>query len=484
MPLPRGSRPGRRLVGGLLGAVVVSLACLVPVSSYADVGDDYPYAGLGKCPLVPLPPKTPGGHTAPGEPGQAGSSGRPAPTGQAGEARQARHPTAAAPVRQAHLVLQRHVRRPVGLRAAQLHELRRLAAADDQRAGRLREPLRRCALGQRRPLGRGSRASSATSSTTSRPSVPSPRPTHGRVGHVAWVSAVGDGHRDRRGVQLRRSPAGTTSARCPPRRSGTSTSPTSPRRRTWAPRGPVSRPPTPTTAPGRRVRRTARLVVHRPSGHTTRLRTPGGWSAHAAPSLVTDAQGRDLGRRGLGARPRVDHAHVCRVDGLHASAVGAGRVGHLVSRTRDGRTGSAARARHRSERHSARAAHAGRAVRPMEPAAPDGPARLVVDARRTRRHAGRRRPCVGGRGDPPRHPAVTAHDPRRPALDRVPPGRPRTWSMTSTPALADAPDGRVWLATRRPPRRPGRAAHRLRRRSLGATATGWPASGRRTPLRR
>ena len=57
---------------------MVSLACLLPVSSYADVGDDYPYAGLGKCPLVPLPPKNPGGHHAPGGPGKPGAPSGPA----------------------------------------------------------------------------------------------------------------------------------------------------------------------------------------------------------------------------------------------------------------------------------------------------------------------------------------------------------------------------------------------------------------------
>ena len=128
------------------------------------------------------------------EPGQAGEPGRSAPTGQAGDARQARRPQP--PPRQCakHIWFYNGtLRRPVGLRAAQLHELRRLAAARDQRARRLREPLRRCAIRQRRASG----------TTTPQalgylvddvPAVGAVAQTDaGRVGHVAWVSAVGDG---------------------------------------------------------------------------------------------------------------------------------------------------------------------------------------------------------------------------------------------------------------------------------------------------
>ena len=86
MPFPRGRRRGRRIVVGMiLGGAVLSLVGLTPTASYA-AGDDYPYAGLGKCPLVPLPPKPPrppggpnkpGGPVHPGTPGHPGSSGQP-----------------------------------------------------------------------------------------------------------------------------------------------------------------------------------------------------------------------------------------------------------------------------------------------------------------------------------------------------------------------------------------------------------------------
>ena len=63
MPFPPERRRGSRLIGGILGiATAVSLVGLA-APSHAD--DDYPYRGLGQCPLVPLPPHT----TQPGKPG-------------------------------------------------------------------------------------------------------------------------------------------------------------------------------------------------------------------------------------------------------------------------------------------------------------------------------------------------------------------------------------------------------------------------------
>jgi hypothetical protein len=59
MPHARGGRQARRIIWGMvLASLTVSLVGLVPTTSYAS-GDDYPYAGLGQCPLVPLPPKPP-----------------------------------------------------------------------------------------------------------------------------------------------------------------------------------------------------------------------------------------------------------------------------------------------------------------------------------------------------------------------------------------------------------------------------------------
>ena len=74
MPFPP-RRRGSRLIGGILGiATAVSLVGLA-APSYAD--DDYPYRGLGQCPLVPLPPHAK--HTKPGKPGKPGQPSKPGP---------------------------------------------------------------------------------------------------------------------------------------------------------------------------------------------------------------------------------------------------------------------------------------------------------------------------------------------------------------------------------------------------------------------
>ncbi len=81
MPCPGETRRRRRLVGSMVGAVVALSLVGLAAPSYA--GDDYPYRGLGKCPLVPLPhptkpPGQPGGPTKPGTPpGQTNGPGGP-----------------------------------------------------------------------------------------------------------------------------------------------------------------------------------------------------------------------------------------------------------------------------------------------------------------------------------------------------------------------------------------------------------------------
>ena len=58
MSCPHERRRGRLLAGGVVIAAALSLVGLA-APSYA--ADDYPYRGLGHCPLVPLPkpPPTP-----------------------------------------------------------------------------------------------------------------------------------------------------------------------------------------------------------------------------------------------------------------------------------------------------------------------------------------------------------------------------------------------------------------------------------------
>jgi hypothetical protein len=81
MPFPRGRRRGRRIVGGMiLGGLALSVVGLLPTTPRAHAaGDDYPYRGLGQCPLVPLPPVKPG--PQPGRPGGPATPGAPTPPG-------------------------------------------------------------------------------------------------------------------------------------------------------------------------------------------------------------------------------------------------------------------------------------------------------------------------------------------------------------------------------------------------------------------
>src|SRR3954469_20352877 len=81
MPFPLVRRRGSRLVGGVL-AIATAVSLVGPAAS-AHAEDDYPYAGLGQCPLVPLPPHStqtkPGHHHKPGNAGphKPGSTATP-----------------------------------------------------------------------------------------------------------------------------------------------------------------------------------------------------------------------------------------------------------------------------------------------------------------------------------------------------------------------------------------------------------------------
>src|SRR5690242_13383766 len=82
MPPHLQRRRGRRGVGWVLSVATILSFVGLAAPSYAD-GDDYPYRGLGLCPLVPLPPKHPGPHT-PGGPGKPGTPGHPQHPGTPG----------------------------------------------------------------------------------------------------------------------------------------------------------------------------------------------------------------------------------------------------------------------------------------------------------------------------------------------------------------------------------------------------------------
>src|SRR6201989_1768599 len=101
MSFPPGRRRGRRIVGGMiLLGLVVTAAGLVPTldRAHAASGDDYPYRGLGSCPLPPLPPKPatpkPGG---PGRPGAPHAPGGAAGAGHTGPGHPPRRPKRTTP---------------------------------------------------------------------------------------------------------------------------------------------------------------------------------------------------------------------------------------------------------------------------------------------------------------------------------------------------------------------------------------------------
>src|SRR4051794_9359197 len=89
MPSPLKRRRGGRLVGGILGITIAVSLVGVAAPSYAD--DDYPYRGLGQCPLVPLPPPPPAPipatqpSTNPDKPGRPGRPGHPTKPGRPGK---------------------------------------------------------------------------------------------------------------------------------------------------------------------------------------------------------------------------------------------------------------------------------------------------------------------------------------------------------------------------------------------------------------
>jgi surface antigen len=443
MPLPLGSRPGRRLVGGILGAVVVSLACLVPVS-YAAAGDDYPYAGLGKCPLVPLPPKAPAPHhTGPGRPGKPGGAHQPGRPGRPAK------PDTPPPPRQCakHIWFYNGsygdpwgfaLRNCTSFVAWRLRETNGLAdfenhfggvhwgnAADwDEAAAELGYVVD------------GVPAVGAVAQTDD-----------GKHGHVAWVSAVDEGT-----VTVEEYNYGVSGGY------GVRTVPTSSFRYLHladtapAPYLGSSRAGVATTdahggAWSARTTPDGRLVVRRPSGRTTRLAAPGTWSADAAPSVLTDSQGRiwvasvTAGGRVLTAHTSLRSAAFSRPRPAPAGsstsspaliADGRGRV-HVLAVTSSGSLFERHTPGVRSDRWS-RAHRLGLPGSWSTHAAPS----VTAD--------------VGGRlwlaAITSHGRLLTQHTTRTGlgwsgfrAADR------RTWSVTSTPAIADAQDGRVWLAS-------------------------------------
>ncbi len=444
MPSHAQGRRGRRSVAWALSVATALSWIGLAAPSYAT-GDDYPYAGLGKCPLVPLPPKAPDKPGKPGHPGKPAHPGRPGAPGQPAQPTQPPKPP---PPR----VCAKHIwfyngsygdpwgfalRNCTSFVAWRLRTTNGLSGFENHfggvhwgNAGHWNEAA--AALGY---LVDDVPAVGAVAQTDA-----------GRVGHVAWVSAVGDGTVTVEeynmavagGYDVRTVPTSSfrylhleDTAPAPylgSTRAGVATNDA--HGGTWSAH----------TTPG------GHLVVRRPSGRATHLTTPAGWSSAAAPSLVTDAQGRvwvaavtRAGRvvtthtaPGSAAFSRPRPALRAATTASPALAVdGQGRV-RLFAVSGSGTL---------LERH-ARVTHPGRWSHPHRlglrgswstHAAPstttDGSGRIWLAAvtrhgRLLSRHSARH----------------GLHWSAFHVVDH------RAWSVTSTPALADAPDGRVWLA--------------------------------------
>jgi surface antigen len=439
-------------------ATALSLACLA-APSYAT-GDDYPYAGLGQCPLVPLPPKP---ADQPGKPGKPGATnkpdgphrpgdhpagtGKPAPH-QPGAQATPDGPDTTPPPRQCakHIWFYNGsygdpwgfaLRNCTSFVAWRLRMTNGLADFENHFGG----------VHWGNAAHWDEAAAELGYPVDDVPAVGAVAQTDdGPHGHVAWVAAVGEGTvtveeynlavaggYDERTVPVSSfrylhlddvSPApylGST-------RAGAAT--TDAHGGSWSAR---------TTADGE-------LVVRRPSGHTGRLRTPGGWSGRAAAAMVTDDQGRvwvaavAAGGRVMTAHTSAGSAAFTRLrQVLHGATTsspalavdGAGRV-HVLA---IGATGTLL------ERHT-RGAPAARWTRPHRMGLPGSwsthaaPAAVADAAGRVWVAAVTRRGALQAQH--------TAPGGRRWSGFR--PVDHETWSVTSTPALAGGADGRVWLA--------------------------------------
>ena len=440
-------------------ATIVSLVGLV-APAHAS-GDDYPYRGLGQCPLVPLPPKHPGLQTggAPGKPGapvHPGGTSHPGQPGQSGTPHGGPHPTTppGPPKPPPPRVCAKHIwfyngsygdpwgfalRNCTSFVAWRLRMTNGMDDFENHFGGVHWGNAENWddAAAELGYLVDDVPAVGAVAQTDS-----------GRVGHVAWVMAVGDGTVTVEeynmavagGYDVRTVPTSdfrylhlADTAPAPylgSSRPGVATADA--HDGTWSAR---------TTAGGD-------LLVNRPSGHPVRLGAHGMWSADAAPSVVTDAHGRIwVAAVTQGGRVLALHTASGSV-ALLASAAHPRRGHDVVAGAGCRRPGSRSPSRGLRCRDASRAAHAGRSVGPMEPPPTDGQARVVVDPRRTLRRHGPAWWRLGRRRHPPGLGPHVAHDPCRPGVVGDASGGP--------PGLVQHVDACVG----RGGRRPGLARHR------------------------
>jgi surface antigen len=459
MPFPRGRRRGRRtVVGMVLGGAVLSLVGLTPTASYA-AGDDYPYAGLGQCPLVPLPPKPPGrpggpdkpaGPVRPGAPGHPGTPGQPGgphrPGQPPGPGEQTPPPPPPPP-----RVCAKHIwfyngsygdpwgfalRNCTSFVAWRMRMTNDMADFENHFGGV--------------HWGNADHWDEAAASlgylVDDIPALGAVAQTdEGRVGHVAWVSAVGAGtvtveeynHAVAGGYGVRTVP--TSSFRY------LHLADIAPAPYLGSTRAAVATPDalgstwSATTGGGD-------LVIHRPSGRAMRLGARGAWSALAAPAVATDAQGR-IWVAAVAAGGRVLTTHTLSREGTFSSprSVLSGSATSSPALVVDDRGRirvlAVTAAGTLLERHTA-GARSDRWSRPRRMGFPGSwsthaaPA-AVTDA------LGSTWVAAVTRGGTllTQH---TTHQGRH--WTGLNPIDHRVWSGTSTPALATGADGRVWLA--------------------------------------
>jgi surface antigen len=476
MSFPRGGRRPRRVIGGALVVAVTAtgLMFLAP-ASHAD--DDYPYRGLGQCPLVPLKPHHhaqhptgPGHHpTKPGHPHQPAGPGKPHKPGHG----PATKPDTPPPPRECA----RHIwyyqgsygdpwgfalRNCTSFVAWRLREANGLADFSNHMNGG--------AYGDARNWDDNAKALGYLVDDV--PAVGAVAQTDdGRVGHVAWVAAVGDGtvtveeynYAVAGGYDVRTVPASdfrylhlADLAPAPSlgaNRAATST--LDAQGRTWWVRS---------TPDGD-------VLVGGPVRHPLSIGPAGSWSPDATPALTTDAHGRTwlaaVSSSGLllTAHTKGDHAWTrprSLGGGWSTTAApslgvdGGGRL-HLVAVTATG-TLAERQTTGLRWRRGARMGAAGSWATHASPAlvtATDG--RLWLSA-------------VSADGTlQARHQRGHGRWSRFDSLGR-------DWSVSSTPALAATDDGRVWLTAV--------SAHgELSVRSTSATG-GWhsaSATGRWSP---
>jgi surface antigen len=416
--------------------------------SYAT-GDDYPYAGLGQCPLVPLPPKP---HVKPGQPGKPGVHGHVGRPGKPGA--QPGKPAATQPAT------------PAPPRQCAKHIWFYNGSYGDPWGFALRNCTSFVAWRLRMTNGLGDfenhfggvhwgNAAQWNEAATQLGYLADDVPAVGAVaqtddgphGHVAWVSAVGDGTVTVEeynmavagGYDVRTVPASSFRylhlddlAPAPylgSTRAGVAT--VDAHGGSWSAR----------TTGGHA------LVVRRPSGRTTRLRAPGGWSAQAAPSMVTDPQGRVwVAAVSSGGRVLTAHTMPSSVKFTHPRPVLAGTPTSSPALVVDGQG-----------RMRALAVSAGGSLVERHTSGPRGdrwsrPDRMGLPGSWSTHAAPTAVADLTGRvwlAAVTRHGVLqaqhTTHDGQRwPGFHPV---DHQSWSVTSTPALAEAPDGRVWLAS-------------------------------------